>query len=52
MVSKMDGPTAEEMAYIQAVRMVLYAVDKRGAALVAESVDVWAAQRVVELVGT
>ena len=34
MVSKLDGPTAEEMAYIQAVRMVFYAVDKREAALV------------------
>jgi hypothetical protein len=52
MVSKLDRPTAEEMAYIQAVRMVLYAVDKKDAALVAESVGVWAAQRVVELVST
>ena len=48
----MGGTTAEEMAYIQAVRMVLYADDKRDAALVAESVGVWAAQKVVELVGT
>ena len=46
MVSKLDGPTAEEMAYIQAVRMVLYAVDKKDAALVAESVGVRAAQRI------